>query len=68
MQSEIIYYCDNKEVINKLQNISKDRSYHSEDYKAKDSDTILKIQRYFPCNFKMKHVRGHQDKRFRKDK
>ena len=67
MQSEIIYYCDNKEVINTLQNISEDRAYYSEDYKAKDFDAILKIQRYFPCKFKMKHVRGHQDKRVRKE-
>ena len=68
MQSEIIYYCDNKEVINKLQNISEDRAYYSEDYKAKDSDAILKIQRYFPCKFKTKHVRGHQYKRVHKEK
>ena len=68
MQSEILYYCDNKEVIHKLQNINEDRTYYSEDYKAKDSDAILKIQRYFPCNFRMKHVKGHQDKRVRKEK
>ena len=42
MQSEILYYCDNKEVIHKLHNISEDRSYYSEDYKAKDSGVILK--------------------------
>ena len=68
MQSEIIYYCDNKEVIRKLQNTSEDKSYYSEDYKAKDSDAILKIQSYFLCNFKMKDVRGHQDKWVRKEK
>jgi len=67
MQSEIIYYCDNKEVINTLQNISEDRVYYLENYKAKDSDAILKIQRYFPCKFKIKHVRRHQDKRVRKE-
>ena len=68
MQSEILYHCDNKEVINKLQNICEGRSYYAEDYKAKDSDAILKIQRHFPCNFSMKHVKGHQDKRVRKEK
>ena len=68
MQSEILYYCDNKEVIHKLQNISEDRSYYSEDYKAKYSDAILKIQRYFTCNFSMKHVKGNDDKRVRKEK
>ena len=31
MQSEILYYCDNKEVIHKLQNIAQDRSYYSQD-------------------------------------
>ena len=67
MQSEILHYCDNKGVINKLQNISEDRSYYSEDYKAKDSDAILKIQRYLPCKFSMKHVKGHNDKRVRKE-
>ena len=68
MQSEILYYCDNKEVIHKLQNISEDRSYYSEDCKTKYFDVILKIQRYFPCNFSMKHVKEHQDKRVRKEK
>jgi len=47
MQSETIYYYDNKEVINKLQNITEDGSYYSEDYKVKDSNSILKIQKYF---------------------
>ena len=68
MQSETIYYYDNKKVINKLQNITEDGSYYSEDYKVKDSNSILKIQKYFSCNFKMTHVRRHKDKPVRKEK
>ena len=51
IQSQIIYYFDNKEVINKPQNLSDDRSYYSEYYKANDSYAILKNTTLFPMKF-----------------
>ena len=68
LQSPIEYFCDNKEVIQKLLDITESsRHYYSSNSKIKDLDAVLEIQKYIPANIKVHHVRGHQDKKKRKE-
>ena len=63
LQSPIKYYCDNKEVVAKLSNITEiNRNYYSSNRKIKDLDVVLEIQKYIPTTVTVTHVRGHQDK------
>ena len=69
LKSPIQYYCDNNEVITKLRNITKnDRNYYSSSSKIKDLDTVLEIFTCIPTTFTVTHVKGHQDRKKRKDK
>ena len=68
LQSPIEYFCDNKEVVKKLLDITEsNRHYYSSNSKIKDTDAVLEIQKYIPDNIKVHNVRGHQDKKKRKE-
>ena len=68
LQSLIEYICDNKEVVQELSHITDcNRNYYSSNSKIIDLDTVLEIQKYIPNNIKVNHVRGHQDKKKRKE-
>ena len=68
LQSPIKYYCDNKEVVTKLSNITEtNRNYYSSNRKIKDLDAVLEIQKYIQTTVTVTHVRGHQDKKKRKE-
>ena len=68
IQSQIIYYFDNKEVINKPQIFPMTGHITRKIIRLMIPTRYLKIQHYFPWNFKMNNVKGHQDKRVRKNK
>ena len=68
LQLLVEYFCDNKEVVQKLSDITDyNRNYYSSNSKIKDLDVVLEIQKYIPKNVKVNHVRGHQDKKKRKE-
>ena len=67
-QSPIKYYCDNKEVVTKLNNITeRNRNYYSSNSKIKDLYAVLEIQKYIPTTVMVTHIRGHQDKKKMKE-
>ena len=69
LQSPIKYYCDNKGVVTKLNNIiERDCNCYSSNRKIKDLDVVLEIQKYIPTTVTVNHVRGHQDKKKRKER
>ena len=62
LQSPIKYYCDNKDVVTKLSNITeRNRNYCLSNSKIKDLDAVLEIKKYIPTTVTVTHVRGHQD-------
>ena len=61
-------FCDNQEVVTKLNTISANRKIYSTNNKTKDLDAILQIQYYLPTQFEATHGRSHQDLRKSKDK
>ena len=64
LQSPIKYYCDNKDVVTKLSNITeRNRNYYSSNSKIKDLDAVLEIKKYIPTTVTVTHVRGHQDQK-----
>ena len=68
LKSPIQYYCDNKVVLTKLSNIpERSRNCYSSNYKIKDLDAVLEIQKYIPTTITVTYVRGHQDKNKRKE-
>ena len=68
LQSPIKCYCDKKEVVTKLSNITeRSRNYYSSNSKMKDLDVVLEIQKYIPTTVTVTYVRGHQDKKKRKE-
>ena len=42
INSIIQYYCDNKEVVTKVRNITKNKHHYNSNHKIKDIDTVLK--------------------------
>ena len=63
VQSNINYYCDNIEVVHKINTITNSRDYFSERYKTTDHEAVLHLQICLPANVVAFHVKGHQDKR-----
>ena len=62
-----MYYWDNLEVVKKLQNINLNRKYYTQKHKTNYLNAVLIIQKCIPTTFETKHIRGHQDRRRRKD-
>ena len=55
-------------MVKKLLDITEsNRHYYSSNRKIKDLDAVLEIQKYIPDNIKVNYVRGHQDKKKRKE-
>ena len=57
--SPIVYYCDNLEVVKKLQNLNLNREHYTKNHKTKHLDAVLIIQKCIPTTFEAKHVREH---------
>ena len=62
-QSKVEYYCDNIEVVHKINTLSNNRNSFNEQHKTIDHDAILQLKECLPINFIAFHVKGHQDKR-----
>ena len=59
----IKYYCDNIEVVHKINMISNNRQYFDDQHKTIDHETVLQLKKCLPTNVIAFHVKGHQDKR-----
>jgi len=63
VQSNITYYCDNIEVVHKINMISNNRKYFDEQHKTTHHEAVLQLKECLPTNVIAFHVKGHQDKR-----
>ena len=61
--SEIAYYCDNLEVVHKINTLATNHNSFNELHKTTDHDAVLQLKLYFPLNIIAFHVKGHQDTR-----
>ena len=55
------YYCDNKEVVTKARNITKNKQYYNSNHKIKDINEVLKIQKYIQDKLEEYYVKGRLD-------
>ena len=62
-KSKIEYYCDNIEVVHKINTLSNYRNSFNEQHKTTDHDAILQLKECLPTTVIAFHVKGHQDKR-----
>ena len=62
-KSTIEYYCDNIEVVHKVNTHSNNRNSFNEQQKTTDHHAVLQLKDYLPNNVIAFHVKGHQDKR-----
>ena len=60
-ESDTTYYCDNSEVVSKLQKLAVNPNFYDEQYKTCDHDAVLEIKKYLPSKLKAHHVKAHQD-------
>ena len=63
LSSQIKYFCDNLEVVNKMKRLILDKQYYDEYIQTADHDVVYLLKEYIPCNFTIHHVRSHQDQR-----
>jgi len=61
--SEIAYYCDNLEVVHKINTLATNPNSFNELHKTTDHDAVLQLKLCFPSNIIAFHVKGHQDTR-----
>jgi len=61
--SEIAYYCDNLEVVHKINTLATNPNSFNELHKTTDHDAVLQLKLCFPPNIIAFHVKGHQDTR-----
>ena len=61
-QSNINYYCDNIEVVHKINMIFNNRNYFDERHKTTNHEVVLQLRKSLPTNVIAFHVKGHQDK------
>ena len=62
-KSTIEYYCDNIEVVHKINTLSNNLNSFNEQYKTTDYDAILQLKECLPKNVIAFHVKGHQGER-----
>ena len=62
-QSKVEYYCDNLEVVHKLNTLDTNPNHFNEQYKPIDYDEVLTLREWLSPNFKSFYTRGHQDQR-----
>ena len=61
--SKVAYYCDNLEVVYKINTLANSSDSFNEQYKTTDHDIVLQLMEHLPTNITAFHVKGHQDKR-----
>ena len=62
-KSQVPYYCDNIEVVHKINTLSNNRNSFDEQRKTTDHEAVLQLKQCLPNNIVAFHVKGHQDKR-----
>ena len=65
--SEIAYYCDNLEVVHKINTLANGPNSFNELHKKTDYDAVLQLKLCLPPNIIVFHVKGHQDTRIKWD-
>ena len=55
-------YCDNKEIVKKIQKISTTTNHFQPYYKMSEHEAIIAIQHYLPRRINVIHLYSHQDK------
>ena len=61
--SQIAYYCDNLEVVHKINTLANNPNSFNDLHKTTDHDAVLQLKLCLPPNIIAFHVKGHQDKR-----
>ena len=61
--STVAYYCDNLEVVHKINALANNPNSFNEQYEMTDHDAVLQLKLCLPPNIAVFHVKGHQDKR-----
>ena len=61
--SNVAYYCDNLEVVHKINTLENNPKSFNEQHKTTDHDDVLQLKLCLPPNITAFHVKGHQDKR-----
>ena len=62
-KSKIEYYCDNIEVVHKINNLPNNCNSFNEQHKTTDHDAVLQLKECLSKNAIAFHVKGHQDKK-----
>ena len=62
-KSTIEYYCDNIEVVHKVNTLSNNRNSFNEQHKTTDHDAVLQLKLYLLNNVVAFHVKRYQVKR-----
>ena len=62
-KSNIDYYCDNIEVVHKINTLSNNHNSFNKQQKTTDHDTVLQLKKCLPKNVIACHVKGQQNKR-----
>ena len=60
-------YCDNKEIVKKVQKLTKTNNEFKPYYKLSEHETIIAIQYYLPQKIQVIHLYSHQDTMKSKD-
>ena len=55
-------YCDNKEIVKKVQKTKKSATFFKPSYKMSEHEAIIAIQKYLPHQLILIHLYSHQDK------
>ena len=61
--SQIAYYCDNLEVVHKINTLATNPNSFNDCHKTTDHDAVLHLKLCLPPNIIAFHVKEHQDKR-----
>ena len=62
-KSKVKYYCDNIDVVHKINNLSNNRNSFNEQHKTTDHDAVLQLKECLSTNVIAFHIKGKQDKR-----
>ena len=62
-KSKVEYYCDNIEVVHKINTLSNNHNSFNKQHETTHHDASLQLKECLPKNVIAFHVKGHQDKR-----
>ena len=60
--STVAYYCDNLEVVHKINTLANNPNFFNEQHTTTDHDAVLQLKLCLPPNIIAFHVKGHQNK------